>query len=112
LASLGGQLFNLNGAPDRYPLGPFYELHVWAWKANPPAPSRTTTRRFRAIRPKASSAGWLAASGVDALIAVIPFRRRRPSQRAIATSRRGDAPVAKLLEKRNLNLIQMIVETN
>ncbi len=34
-ASLGGQLFNFNSAPNRYGLGPFYELHVWAWKANP-----------------------------------------------------------------------------
>jgi hypothetical protein len=34
-ASLGGQLFNFNGAPNRYGLGPFYELHVWAWKTNP-----------------------------------------------------------------------------
>ena len=34
-ASLGGQLFNFNGAPNRYGLDPFYELHVWAWKANP-----------------------------------------------------------------------------
>ena len=34
-ASLEGQLFNFNGAPNRYGLGPFYELHVWAWKANP-----------------------------------------------------------------------------
>ena len=34
-ASLGGQLFNFNGAPNRYGLGPFYELHVWAWKQNP-----------------------------------------------------------------------------
>ena len=33
-ASLGGQLFNFNGAPNRYGLGPFYELHVWAWKQN------------------------------------------------------------------------------
>lgn len=33
-AALGGQLFNFNGAPNRYGLGPFYELHVWAWKAN------------------------------------------------------------------------------
>jgi hypothetical protein len=29
------------GAPNRYGLGPFYELHVWAWKANPLAPSPT-----------------------------------------------------------------------
>jgi hypothetical protein len=27
-ASLEGQLFNFNGAPNRYGLGPFYELHV------------------------------------------------------------------------------------
>jgi hypothetical protein len=31
----GGQLFNFTGAPNRYGLDPFYELHVWAWKANP-----------------------------------------------------------------------------
>lgn len=34
-ASLEGQLFNFNSAPNRYGLGPFYELHVWAWKHNP-----------------------------------------------------------------------------
>jgi len=34
-ASLEGQLFNFSGAPNRYGLGPFYELHVWAWKENP-----------------------------------------------------------------------------
>ena len=34
-ASLGGQLFAFQGAPNRYGLNPFYELHVWAWKANP-----------------------------------------------------------------------------
>jgi len=34
-ASLEGQLFSFTGAPNRYGLGPFYELHVWAWKANP-----------------------------------------------------------------------------
>ena len=34
-AALQGQLFNFTGAPNRYGLGPFYELHVWAWKANP-----------------------------------------------------------------------------
>jgi hypothetical protein len=33
-ATLGGQLFNFTGSPNRYGLGPFYELHVWAWKAN------------------------------------------------------------------------------
>jgi hypothetical protein len=34
-ASLQGQLFNFIGSPNRYGLGPFYELHVWAWRANP-----------------------------------------------------------------------------
>lgn len=34
-ASLEGQLFNFDSAPNRYGLGPFYELHVWAWKQNP-----------------------------------------------------------------------------
>ena len=34
-ASLEGQLFSFTSAPNRYGLGPFYELHVWAWKANP-----------------------------------------------------------------------------
>lgn len=34
-ASLEGQLFNFNGAPNRYGLAPFYELHVWAWRKNP-----------------------------------------------------------------------------
>ena len=34
-ASLEGQLFNFTGAPNRYGLGPFYALHVWAWKPNP-----------------------------------------------------------------------------
>jgi hypothetical protein len=34
-AELQGHLFSFNGAPNRYGLGPFYELHVWAWKNNP-----------------------------------------------------------------------------
>ena len=34
-ASLEGHLFNFTGAPNRYGLDPFYELHVWAWKQNP-----------------------------------------------------------------------------
>jgi hypothetical protein len=32
---LGGQMFNYVGAPNRYRLPAFYELHVWAWKQNP-----------------------------------------------------------------------------
>ena len=37
-AALEGQLFNFNGAPNRYGLPPFYELHVWAWRQNPRGP--------------------------------------------------------------------------
>ncbi|MEP9387830.1 hypothetical protein [Mesorhizobium sp. KR9-304] len=37
-ASLEGQLFSFTSAPNRYGLGPFYELHVWAWKVNPAGP--------------------------------------------------------------------------
>lgn len=32
---LFGQLFNVVGTPNRYGLPEFYELHAWAWKANP-----------------------------------------------------------------------------
>lgn len=34
-ADLEGHLFNFSGAPNRYGLGPFYSLHVWAWRQNP-----------------------------------------------------------------------------
>jgi hypothetical protein len=34
-ATLGGQLFSFTGAPNRYGLDPFYELHVWSWRDNP-----------------------------------------------------------------------------
>jgi hypothetical protein len=34
-AALGGHLFSFAGAPNRYGLDPFYELHVWAWRDNP-----------------------------------------------------------------------------
>jgi hypothetical protein len=34
-AALEGHLFAFNGAPNRYGLDPFYELHVWAWRTNP-----------------------------------------------------------------------------
>jgi hypothetical protein len=33
-AELQGHLFSFTNAPNRYGLGPFYELHVWAWKTN------------------------------------------------------------------------------
>lgn len=34
-AALEGQLLSFVGAPNRYGLDAFYELHVWAWRANP-----------------------------------------------------------------------------
>jgi hypothetical protein len=33
-AQLDGHLFNYYGAPNRYGLPAFYELHVWAWREN------------------------------------------------------------------------------
>ncbi len=33
--SLDGHLMNLVGAPNRYGLGAFFELHVWAFEGNP-----------------------------------------------------------------------------
>jgi len=30
-----GHLMNYVGAPNRYGLDPFYEVHVWAWESNP-----------------------------------------------------------------------------
>jgi hypothetical protein len=32
---LDGQAFQLVGAPNRFGLNPFFELHVWAWRDNP-----------------------------------------------------------------------------
>jgi len=32
---LDGHLLNLVGAPNRYGLPAFYEMHVWAWEQNP-----------------------------------------------------------------------------
>ena len=37
-AALDGQLFSFTNAPNRYGLPAFYELHVWAWRANPTGP--------------------------------------------------------------------------
>jgi hypothetical protein len=34
-AALEGHLLSFTGAPNRYGLNAFYELHVWAWKPNP-----------------------------------------------------------------------------
>jgi hypothetical protein len=33
--SLDGNLLNYVGAPNRYGLPAFYEIHVWAWQQNP-----------------------------------------------------------------------------
>jgi hypothetical protein len=33
--ALEGDLMNYIGAPNRYGLPAFYELHVWAWENNP-----------------------------------------------------------------------------
>jgi hypothetical protein len=33
--ALMGQVFHYVGAPNRYRIPAFYELHVWAWKENP-----------------------------------------------------------------------------
>ena len=33
--TLEGHLFNFNPAPNRYGLDAYYDLHVWAWRANP-----------------------------------------------------------------------------
>ena len=33
--SVDGHLTNYVGAPNRYGLPPFYEIHVWAWEHNP-----------------------------------------------------------------------------
>ena len=32
---LAGQLLHFGGAPNRYRLPAFYELHIWAWRHNP-----------------------------------------------------------------------------
>lgn len=32
---LEGHLLNYQGAPNRYGIPPFYEIHVWAWRDNP-----------------------------------------------------------------------------
>lgn len=37
-AALEGHLLNFQGAPNRYGLEPFYELHVWAHRENPGGP--------------------------------------------------------------------------
>lgn len=33
--TLDGHLLHYSGAPNRYGIPAFYELHVWAWKDNP-----------------------------------------------------------------------------
>lgn len=37
-AALEGHLLNYHGSPNRYGLGPYYEIHVWAHRENPAGP--------------------------------------------------------------------------
>jgi hypothetical protein len=53
-ASLEGHLFSFTGSPNRYGLAPFYELHVWAWKANA---AGTFADMNRAVSCDAAKAG-------------------------------------------------------
>ena len=40
---LDGHLLHYVGAPNRYGIPAFYEIHVWAWRNNPDGPSPTGT---------------------------------------------------------------------
>ena len=54
-ANLDGHLFSFTNSPNRYGLPPFYELHVWAWRANP-------TGTFADMNPNVSCDATVAAS--------------------------------------------------
>ena len=54
-ANLDGHLFSFTNAPNRYGQPPFYELHVWAWRANP-------TGTFADMNPNVSCDATVAAS--------------------------------------------------
>ena len=54
-ANLDGHLFAFNGAPNRYGLPAFYELHVWAWRDNP-------TGTFADMNPNVSCDAAIAAA--------------------------------------------------
>lgn len=54
-ANLDGHLFSFTNAPNRYGLPPFYELHVWAWRANP-------TGTFADMNPNVSCDATVAAT--------------------------------------------------
>lgn len=47
---LDGHLLNYVGAPNRYGIPAFYEIHVWAWRNNP-------TGSFADFNPQVSCAG-------------------------------------------------------
>jgi hypothetical protein len=57
---LQGQLLNYVGAPNRYGLPAFYEIHVWAWRDNPKGP-------FADFNPAVTCAEYTGAgmSGMD-----------------------------------------------
>ena len=48
--TLDGHLLHLTGAPNRYGIPAFYEIHVWAWRGNPDG-------TFADWNPKVSCAG-------------------------------------------------------
>ena len=54
-ANLDGHLFSFTNSPNRYGLPPFYELHVWAWRANP-------TGTFADMNPNVSCDATVAAA--------------------------------------------------
>jgi hypothetical protein len=54
-ANLDGHLFSFTNSPNRYGLPPFYELHVWAWRANP-------TGTFADMNPNVSCDATVAAT--------------------------------------------------
>ena len=64
-ASLEGQLFNFNGAPNRYGLGPFYELHVWAFEDNPVGTFADWNTLVN-CKQASSAPDWADAEGVQA----------------------------------------------
>ena len=76
-ANLNGHLFNFVTEPNRYGLGPFYELHVWAWRENP-------TGAFADMNPDVSC---------DAMNRANQLNRGGSAFRGVATLREG-APLS------------------
>lgn len=53
---LFGRTFVTVDAPNRYGLPPFYELHAWAWKANPAGPNNDWNPRVLCITTEGHTA--------------------------------------------------------